>query len=434
VVGLLERRSRLALAVVVVVALGLRLGALAAGADYEPRLDSADYDRHARSIAAGDGFPESTIADGGPSAFRPPLYPYLLGGVYLVAGDSVDAGRVFSALLGTLIVLGAYLVAREIWGRLAGLVAAALAAVFPPLVLLSMALISEPLFISLELGVIFCALVARRLGGDWRWALAAGALCGLAALTRSNGALLAIPAALGVWVVSPRLSLRGLVAPAVVLATSAIVAIPWAVRNAIEFDHTSPLNTQTGYGLAGAFNDEARNVDGYTATWVLPEATERYGELLGRRDLDERELDAELRRSALSFAGAEPGFVAEGAALNLLRTFHALGQEPGATIYERVQLGLDERTGPIVTWSVRALDVLAVLAILLLAIRDPRLLGPWFVWLAPVLMVGAAVWVLGSTRYSIPAYPFMLMLVGAALLKLLRRPLQPSGGGQGRTG
>lgn len=417
----LQANHRLALTAILAVALVLRLGALVLESGYEPRLDSADYDRHARSIAAGDGFPESTIAGGGPSAFRPPLYPYLLGGAYAVSGDSVEAGRVLGALLGTLIVLGIFLVAREIWGRAAGLLAAALAAVFPPLVLLHMALISEPLFVALELGVVYCALVARRLGGDWRWALAAGALCGLAALTRSNGALLAIPAAIGVWTARPRVSRGALAAPLAVVAATAVVLVPWTIRNAIEFDAFVPTTTQTGYGLAGAFNDEARSVNGYTATWALPDATARYGELLERDDLDERELDSELRRSALSYAGDHLGFVAEGTGLNLLRTFHVLGQEPGAATYDELQLGLGERTAPVVRWSVRALVLLALAAVVVIAVRDRRRLGPWFVWLVPALMVLSAAWVLGSTRYSIPAYPFMLMLVAVAALLLAGR-------------
>jgi len=417
VLARIEERPRAALAVVLVVALILRLAALAVESGYEPVYDSADYDRHAVSIAAGDGYPQSAIAeDGGPSAFRPPLYPYLLGGVYAVVGENagVEAGRVLGALLGVLAVALVYAVGRLGWSPRIGLLAAALAAVFPPLVFSHLALISEPLFIALELGVVACALAGRRAGGDWRWALAAGVLCGLAALTRSNGALLAIPAALGVWTALPRTSPRSLAAPATVLAATVIVLVPWTVRNADAFGAFVPTNTQTGFGFAGAFNDEARDVNDYAATWVLPETTERYGERFDDPGLDERELDAELRSSALEFARENPGFVAEGTALNFARSFSALGQEPEATLADRAQLGLGERTAPIAKWSARLLDVLALAALALVLLRDPRELRPWFVWLAPVLMVAAAVWVLGSTRYALPAYPFMLLLVALA--------------------
>ena len=403
-----------------VVALILRLGSLALESGYEPAYDSADYVRHAVSIASGDGYPDSYVAEG-PSAFRPPLYPYLLGAVYAISGDDagVEAGRVFGAILGALVVLGIYGVGRLAWGRDVGLLAAALAAVFPPLVFAHFALISEPLFIVLELGVVACALAARRAGGNWKWALAAGVLCGLAALTRSNGILFVIPALIGVWVARPRFSGAALAAPAAVLAGLVLTLAPWTIRNAVEFDAFIPTNTQTGFGLSGAFNDEARDYRGYAATWVLPNTTERYGELIARPGLDEHELDSELRSSALEYARENPGFVAEGALLNFARAFHALGQEPSVTIADRGQLGLGERTAPIVKWSVRTLDVLALAALVLLALRAPGRLRPWFIWLVPVLAVLAAIWVLGSTRYSLPAYPFMILLVSLAAVELI---------------
>ena len=50
--------------------------------------DPEDYQRHAVSIAAGHGFPSTVIASPGtPSAFRPPGYPFTLGGLYAVVGD-----------------------------------------------------------------------------------------------------------------------------------------------------------------------------------------------------------------------------------------------------------------------------------------------------------------------------------------------------------
>lgn len=426
--GWLQAHHRAALIAILVLALVVRLGALVAESGYEPVYDSIDYDRHARSIAAGDGFPESHVADG-PSAFRPPLYPYVLGAVYAITGDDagVEAGRALGVLVGAIVVLGIYAVGRLAWSREVGLIAAAIAAVFPPLAFSHLALISETIFVALELGVVVCALAARRAGGDWRWALAAGLLCGLAALTRSNGILLVIPALIGVWVGRPLLSPAALAAPAAVAGATLLALAPWTIRNANEFDALIPTNTQSGYGLAGAFNDEARSVNGYTATWVLPERTERYRQILGRPGLDEHELDSELRSSALEFVRENPGFVAEGAVLNFARTFSALGQEPATTIADREQLGLGERTAPIVKWSVRVLDVLALLAVIVIAVRDPSRFRPWFVWLVPALAVLAAVWVLGSTRYAIPAYPFMILLVALAA-----RALRPAE--RGRTG
>jgi len=149
--------------------------AVIAGDDgYRPHNDAFEYDYYAKSIAAGNGYPESGyLRQRGPTAIRGPAYPYLLGGVYAVSGDSRTVGRVVGAALGALSVLLLYLITRRIWGRRVGLVAAALAAVFPPLVLLSRDLVSETLFIALMLGALLCVLNFRRSGGALRWAAAA---------------------------------------------------------------------------------------------------------------------------------------------------------------------------------------------------------------------------------------------------------------------
>ena len=67
-----DRNARL-IALIALVALIARLCVVAADNDYTPAHDAFDYDRHATSIAAGDGFPPSGYeVGGGPSALRAP--------------------------------------------------------------------------------------------------------------------------------------------------------------------------------------------------------------------------------------------------------------------------------------------------------------------------------------------------------------------------
>src|SRR5215216_3184186 len=68
---------------ILALALVLRVGYVAATPDYRLVHDAIDYDRAATSIARGEGYPDAL---GRPTAFRPPAYPYLLAGVYKVAG------------------------------------------------------------------------------------------------------------------------------------------------------------------------------------------------------------------------------------------------------------------------------------------------------------------------------------------------------------
>ena len=88
-------------------------------------------------------------------------------------------------MLGVLtVVLLAYL-GREVWSERVGLTAASLAAVFLPLIALNATLLSESLLLPLELAFGLCLLRCWREPERIRWLVVAGALCGLAALTRS---------------------------------------------------------------------------------------------------------------------------------------------------------------------------------------------------------------------------------------------------------
>jgi 4-amino-4-deoxy-L-arabinose transferase-like glycosyltransferase len=110
-------QSRAAIWVIVAIALVARIAVIAADTGYVPQQDAWDYDRHARSIAEGDGYPPSYYAaDGGPSALRAPGYPYFLGFVYSFTGESTTAGRIANALLGVLAVWLIYLIVRRLWG------------------------------------------------------------------------------------------------------------------------------------------------------------------------------------------------------------------------------------------------------------------------------------------------------------------------------
>src|SRR4051794_41979770 len=97
-------RGRLPL-LVLAMALVVRVAQIAATRHWAPVADPADYIRHAVSIAGGHGMADSFLPGGGPSALRPPAYPYFLGGVFALTGDSFTAGRPAPARLGAGAVL-----------------------------------------------------------------------------------------------------------------------------------------------------------------------------------------------------------------------------------------------------------------------------------------------------------------------------------------
>ena len=434
-------RPAVVLGVILVVALVARLAAVAIDDNYVPAADALDYHRHAASIAAGEGYPQAIYGppSGGESAFRPPGYPYLLGAVYAVAGGSdgaVDAltpgaaeidafssqwaaGRVADALLGTLVVLLVFLIARRIWGTRVALAAAALVAVFPPLVLLSTELLSETSFIALALGSIL-AMLRFREDGLLRWALLAALLAGLATLVRSNGIVLVALIAFGVWNGRSWRDGRAVGDAAVVLVVAALTLVPWSVRNAVETGHAVPLTTQLGWGMAGTYNTTSLE-DSEPAPWRVPALVEPYQELFVVSGTDEPSIHSVLREQATELALENPGYVAEALFWNTLRTFYLApgGVYSSAGRVDQRGIGLQRSwVEPAALWAALGLAMVGVVA---LARGPAARRGPLFMWLFPIAMIAVAVPLIGLPRYRAPADPFILMLAGVGLIHLAAR-------------
>ena len=426
-------RGHRCLAVIVLLALAVRVAVVAADGGYEPANDAFEYDYTARSIAAGDGYPRSGyLLHGGPTAIRAPGYPYLLGGVYALSDDSRTAGRLAGAALGALAVLLLYLISKRIWGRRIGLIAATMAAVFPPLVLLSRDLVSESLFIAVMLGALLCAIEFRRSGGALRWAASAGALCGLAALTRNAGLVLLLPVVLGVWAPRSRLRQATLAAPALALACAALVTAPWIARNAVEFGRFVPVTTSGGIAAAGTYNDASRGDSGSHGAWRTPQVLPQFAPLFVTRGIDEATLDAELRRDARDFAWQHPEYAVETSVWNFLRLFEIVGgsvvDDEGRVVDDRgigSAIPAPERAGLAIAVALALLGVFAILqarSTSRAGREAPQIpSGPLFLWLAPILMIAIALPVAGLPRYRLPADPFLLILSAVGLAWLWDR-------------
>jgi hypothetical protein len=287
-------------------------------------------------------------------------------------------------------------------------------------VALNAALLSEPLFVTTELGLVLAVLAYRR-SGDLRLAAAAGVLAGLGALTRANGVLLAVPALIGAWHVRPLLSRRALVGPAVVVLATALTIAPWTIRNAVVFDRFVPVSTQAGYGLSGTYNDESRADHRYPARWRGPQVTAAYGPLFRRPGVDEAELDADLRSRAADYAIDHPLYVAESIWWNGLRMFDLARRHPDDVSGLRRERGLGRGADRLVTWSGYAIEVAALFGLLVLAALPRGRRGPLFLWLIPPLMVIGALAILGNSRYRAPVEPFLAVLAALALVALWDR-------------
>src|SRR5918912_989077 len=101
--------------------------------------------------------------------------------------DGYEVARLVQAVAGAVTVGLIGVLAGQLWSRWVALVAMAIAAVYVPLILVGGSLMSESLFPLLVGGATVCAIAHRRSAHRFRWAIAAGALTGIAGLLRGNG-------------------------------------------------------------------------------------------------------------------------------------------------------------------------------------------------------------------------------------------------------
>jgi 4-amino-4-deoxy-L-arabinose transferase-like glycosyltransferase len=123
----------------------------------------------------------------GSDTYHPPGYYYFLAGIYAVAGHSYVAVRSIQALVDTLTCVLIYLLGKEVFGETAGMLAATLAAVYPPLIFYTGVLLTESVTTCLLAGAAWVLLRCSRTRQHLRPVLLilAGLLLGLAIITRS---------------------------------------------------------------------------------------------------------------------------------------------------------------------------------------------------------------------------------------------------------
>ena len=398
-------------------ALVIRLALVAATPGYVVTGDARDYDVHAVSIAAGDGYSD-TYAYGRPTAFRPPGYPYFLAGVYRLtgvdradAGLRIDAARVAGAIVGTVVVGLVGLLAAQLAGAVVGLIALGLAAVYVPLITVGGSVMSEPLFAVFMLAALCAALELRRTGHRYRFAVLAGVMAGLAILTRANALVLLLPLALAAWSVRPRLSRAALGPPAVLCVVALLTVLPWTIRNAQEFGMFIPVSTQLGSAMAGTYNDAARADTRNPASWRSLKRVRDYAEFTSQiRRVPEPVLEKQLRSASLRYAREHPGYVLKVAWWNSVRTLDLAGLQRSRATAAVIGISRGAADAGVVCFWLFAL--LAAAGCLTPAARRT----PVWIWVVPALMFLSVVFLVVETpRYRTAIDPFIVILAAMAL-------------------
>lgn len=222
------------------------------------------YGLVARSLVLGHGF-GNVFAQTGPTAVLPPLYSYLLAGIFKIFGietrASVIATLSLNSLFSALTCVPVYLTAKQAFGDRVAKWAGWGWAFSPYGVYYGADWAWSTPLVTLELACLF--LLAWRLEKSWRvrdW-LSYGGLCGVAALTEP--VVMSVLPLLGIWSFY-QLHRQGKSWKAPMLAAAlagVAVLAPWIGRNYEVFHRFIPV--RSGYGLELYMGN-----NGYSTRWV----------------------------------------------------------------------------------------------------------------------------------------------------------------------
>ena len=193
-----------------------------------PVVDAQTYLEQARRIADGD------LLGGDRAFWQPPMFPYFLAAFAWLFGDGLFvAVRVAHAVLGAISCLFLHRLALRVLAPTPAAVVAVAMALYGPLVYFEGELLSVALEVFLYLLLLVTLANARERPEPWWW-LAAGAVGGLAALTRPNILLFLLLLAVALPFLQPRQPvgrcIRRLLAAGLGLAC---VVAPVTWRNAV---------------------------------------------------------------------------------------------------------------------------------------------------------------------------------------------------------
>jgi 4-amino-4-deoxy-L-arabinose transferase-like glycosyltransferase len=353
--------------------------------------------RVGRSIALGHGFSSPYEGNTGPSAWEPPLYPYLIGGVFKIFGVYTYASAwvllSINSLFAALTTLPVYWIAHRSFGPRVALWSARTWALNPYVWYWSIHWIWDTTFTPLVLALVFLVALEMEQWPGWRgWALF-GALWGVGAL--ANPTMLSFLPFCGLWVWWRRYR-RGLRSLAGVVLSSLVfflVLSPWLVRNYEAFGRLVFIRDDFGLQLRLGNNKLA---DGISIVALQPNLNKLELEKFQR--LGEIAYEADCRRLAVDWIRAHPG---RFAVISLKRFFYYWN-------------GLPRPTDSMVPWDFRSSLFLAssVMAVwgLIRALRQKRPAA----WLFAALVATYPTiyyFVFPHARYRHPIEPELFILV-----------------------
>jgi 4-amino-4-deoxy-L-arabinose transferase-like glycosyltransferase len=370
--------------------------------------DSFYYSIQAHQLAHGEFFRELFVDQ--PGAEHGPLTSTLMA-PFSFAADYVRWQRLVTVICGVTLVWLIGRLGRRLGGRTAGLLAAAVAAVYPNLWLNDGLVMSESVSMLLIAAIIWFALdAAERMG--WRANVPLGVALGLATLARSE-LLLLVPLVL-CWLAAGHRRRGKRIAPAIasVAAVAALVLTPWIGFNVARFERPVLLTTNDGTTWLGANCDESYNGSG-TGGWNLICVI---SEPQFSADEEPSVRSARLRSLALDYARAHAADIPRVMLARVGRTLDVYG------VRDLIRADVGEERPRLWAWA-------GVPAFWLLALTSPwgaRRLARrerWLLLLPVATVLFTTVVFYGGHRIRSTAEPTLVLLAALAAAPLIERLL-----------
>ena len=353
--------------------------------------DGKDYDALALALAGGTGYE----IDQSPNTFRPPGYPFFLAAVYALAGHSFAVVKVLQSLIGALTCILVVLIGERLFSKRTGVIAGAIAAVYPFLILYSGFLLSETLFVFLSMVFLYMLI---RLRGNWAWwdVALAGLVLGLMNLTRPVALLL--PGLLFFWLWGELGAKRRAAMIAGLLAQGMLVPIvPWTVRNYVATQSFILIDDHHWLGLHIGNNRTIMEMPDKIGGWLEPALVE--GSRESFRAADYRAAYVSFMRDLLQ----RPLDLLRLEGYKLMRFWSVVPTSSKTTPRDAVI-------------SILSYGLLLPLALLGVALSFRSVEKPWLliVWTLNFCLMSLIAF--GSTRFRAPVEP-VLVLFGALALE-----------------
>ena len=353
--------------------------------------------RIGQAIALGQGFSSPYGGSTGPTAWEPPLYPYLIGGVFKMFGIYSDASAwvllSINSLLTALTCISIFFIAHRTMGEKVAFWSAWIWALLPYAMYWSVHWVWDTTLAPFLLSVLFLVTLKLEDWPGWKgWAIL-GVLWGISGLC--NPSMLSFLPFSGLWAWHRRHqhnlpSLRG-----VILASFLFFAClsPWLVRNYLTFGKVVFVRDDFGYELRLGNNPGA---DGRLMAYLQPNLNNL--ELQRYRSMGEMAYEERCKRLAFDWISQNP---ARFAVISLKRFFYYWNNTVKGT---NSTAPVDFRTSGFLASSVLAIWGL----IRALQTHKP---GAWlFFWLVLVYPT-VYYFVFPGARYRHPIEPELLVLV-----------------------